>query len=172
MGMAGECTPGHVVIRDREALADALGGAAGTNGLVAVVDEDAESWLGDHHQLTATTDSVGIVSIGERVRSTAAASPQQTATLPDVSGVSDASEIGEIGRLTADYISKFADQGATPVVVFDAVDAVVDAAGVEATFRVLHLLGARTTGVGGRLVTVLPESLQRDEAETLAALAD
>lgn len=172
MGMAGECTPGHEIVRDRSNLATVLGSAGGRSGLVAVIDGDVDSWLGTNHSLTDNADAVSVVSVGESVRSTAAAEPTQTTPLPDVIGVSDATDLGTLGRNVSDYISTYASQGKQPVVVFDAIEPLLEAAGLEAAFRVLHLLSARTDAENGRFITVLPESMKRDEAETLAALAD
>lgn len=171
MGMAGECKPEHVVLRDGAELATALGGAGGRNGLVAVVDGDAETWLGQNRQLTADASALGVVSIGESVRSTTVEQPGGAA-IPDVSGLSNASDIATLGRLVSEYVDAYSAQGSTPVVLFDATDELVDAVGLETTFRVLHLLSARVTAANGRLVTVLPDTMNRDDANTLAALAD
>lgn len=171
MGMAGECTPGHVMVEDRTELTGALGGAPGRQGLVAVVSGGAESWLGENRLLVEQADAVGVVSVGESVRSTAVDSAGG-APLPHVSGIPDPGDLSTLGRTVSDHLTSFSEQGHTPVVVIDAIDDLVAAAGLEATFRMLHLLGARVEAEGGRVVTVLPDSLQRDEADTIAALAD
>lgn len=171
MGMAGECTPGHVVVRNRTALADALGGAGGRHGLVAVVGDDAEAWLGRHRGLVQGASDVGVVSIGESVRSTTAATGTE-ATVPEVTGVSDATDLAMLGSAVSDYVERFAEQGSRPTIVVDAVDDLVEANGLETTFRALHLLSSRVAAEDGRLLTVLPDSLRQDQAETLAALAD
>lgn len=171
MGMAGECSAGHVVVQESAAVRRALADAGGRRGLVAVVDGGAEDWLGAHRPLVQESDAVSIVSVGEEVRSTMV-DTGSTAPLPQVTGVPDSGALAELGRQTTDYVATVTDQGLEPVVVFDAVGAMVDAAGLESTFRLLHLLGARVRTAGGSMVTVIPSSLSRSDAETLAALAD
>lgn len=171
MGMAGECKPGHVMVRDRTELTGALGGAPGKQGLVAIVNGGAESWLGENRMLVEQADSVGVVSVGESVRSTAVDSGGG-APLPHVSGVPDPTDLSTLGQTVTDHLASLSERGQTPVVVIDAIDELVESAGLESTFRMLHLLGARVESEGGRVVTVLPESLQRDKADTIAALAD
>lgn len=171
MGMAGECTPGHVAIRDRTDLGGAVGGVAGSNGIVAVVDGNAESWLGENRDLTTTSNAVSIVSLGESVRSTTV-DAGTTTPLPDVKGVQDVDDLAALGRHVTETVSMYDEQGLTPIIVFDAVDELVDTVGLEATFRVIHLLSARARSTGGRLVTILPESMPRSDANTIAALAD
>lgn len=174
MGMAGECTPDHEVVRDRSELAATLGGVGGRQGLVAVVGDDAGAWLGTHGPVKEHADEIGVVSLGEQLRSTTAgtANAGSTAPIPDVVGVPDADNLAQVGRTVMDFIERYTEQGVDPVVVVDAVEELVDAVGLEATFRVLHLLSARAEMADGRMVTVIPDSLQADQAETLAALAD
>lgn len=172
MGMAGKCTPGHVMVEDRTEVAAALGGAAGRRGLVAIVNDGAESWLGENRMLVENADAVGVVSVGESVRSTAATDSGSGAPLPHVTGVPEGADLATLGRTVAEQLASYAEQGYTPDVVFAAVGDLVETAGLEATFRMLHLLGARVEADGGRVVTVIPDTLQRDKADTLTALAD
>lgn len=169
MGTTGGSTTGHEVVQGSSDLAGIVGGA-GRSGLVAVTDGDADSWLGQHQTLVTQASSVSIVSLGEQVRSTTADTAGGPA-IPDVRGVSNAGDIATLGRHVTEAISNFEAQGLTPVVVLDAVEPLVEATGLEATFRVIHLLSARARGANGRLVTVLPDTLDENAAETLATLA-
>jgi|GEM_PF-3220120 len=171
MGMTGECAPRHTVVRDRMDLSSVLGGAGDRTGLVAVVGGDAEEWLESFGHLVRTANSVGIVSLGESVRSTTVETGGDT-PLPQLSGIADPGDVGALGKTVAHHVSTYRSQGLTPVVLVDAVDELVDAAGLEVAFRVLHLLSAHANAAGGRLVTVLPETMDRQAADTLAALAD
>lgn len=171
MGMTGECARGHAVVRDRMDLASVLGGAGDRTGLVAVVGGGAEAWLDEFGQHVGNASSVGIVSLGESVRSTTVELGSDT-PLPQLAGIANPSDVGALGKTVADQVSTYRSQGLTPVVLVDAVEELVDAAGLEVAFRVLHLFAAHTSRAGGRLVTVLPETMDRQTADTLAVLAD
>jgi hypothetical protein len=136
-----------------------------------VVDGDADTWLRSHRRLAENAQGIAVVSLGEQVRSTTTASGP-TNPLPDVRGVANAGDLANLGRHVTETIADFEAQGLTPVVVVDAVEALIDATSLEATFRVVHLLSARTRRADGRVVTVLPETLPREAIDTLGALAD
>lgn len=170
--MPGECIPGHEVVRDPADLASALGGAGGQRGVVAVIDGEAESWLDEHGGIVANAGPVGVVSLGDTVRSTSTDTGSSGRPLLHVSGVDDPADVSALGRAVAEHVRTSTARGHAPVVVFDAVEPVVEAAGLEATFRLIHLLSALSAREGGRLVTVVPPSLDRDAADTLAALAN
>lgn len=171
MGMTGGCTPGHVVVRDATELTGSVAAGGGRTGLVAVVDGDADAWLGSNRTVVGDADAVGVVSLGESVRSTATEAGQEM-SIPELTGIPDVGDLAALGRVVSDTLASYESRGLTPVVVFDAVETLLEATSLEATFRVLHLVSARTRLAGGSVVTVLPETMRQDAVDTLSALAD
>lgn len=144
---------------------------------------DAETWL---ERWGMDRERAVAVSVGETTRSAAVAtSTESTPAGATVDGrstgvstqvdagvvetVPSERAVGEVGATVHAYLDEWAAHG--PTVYVDALEDVVDATDAEVAFRFLHVLVARATETGGRVVVSLDADAVPDHVpETFAPL--
>lgn len=143
--------------------------------VVVSYDQTIEDWLTAHHE-TPLTD-MAFVSVGEAVRSTTATTPTDTPAPPlpmepHLRGVSDATDLTDLGLTITAQLREFAETGEEIVLCFDSLSTLIETVSMQCAFHFLHIL---TTLTRAREVTAhyhYDPTIPTQDLETLRPLFD
>ncbi|MDZ7702015.1 MAG: hypothetical protein U5J98_08055 [Halobacteriales archaeon] len=110
-------------------------------------DDKIDAWRADVGELPS---HAGVISVGERSRSAAAASsPAGPGSTPvSVDTVADPSDLTGIAMAVGAYMDAWADTDRTPVVCFDSITSMLFHADQDRVFRFLHSTTGRLRELG------------------------
>lgn len=148
---------------------------AAPQAVVVSYAQSIEDWLSNHQR--SALKSVAFVSVGETVRSTAAATPLAPPTVPDrepiIEGVADPADLTSLGLTVQSQLKEFHESGRGELVVcLDALPALVGAVSLRRAFRFLHLLTALIDRYDATAYYHATPELAPETLETLRPLFD
>lgn len=141
--------------------------AVDADSLVVLAFRDHENWL-DAVYSDPDGGPDALVCAGEMLRSAAATVATEDDSGPTVVDIPAADELGQIAVETVDAIDACRDTTTDIAVIVDGLDVLLDAVGVESTFRLVHVLRGYLRG-GHDTLTVFLDSDAVD-AETRLVL--
>lgn len=145
--------------------------------VVVSYEQSVEDWLADTQH--SALDSVAFVSVGEAVRSTAAATPPDTMDSVGIDervridGVGDPTDLTALGLTIQSHLNAFQEEGSDEVVVcFDSLSALVETVSLRQAFRFLHILMTLISAYDATAHYHYDGSLTTRELATLRPLFD
>lgn len=138
--------------RGGRSFTDLIQSQAGSiQALVVTAEQSVEDWLATHQGAGELVEELVVVSVGDGVRSTAAAQPGTTTTpTPDplpgepvIEFVPDTENLSELGVTINAHLSEtptYGSEQTQTVLYLDSVSALLEASDTETVFRFLHVL--------------------------------
>lgn len=160
----------------RECAATAT--SASTKQIVVTVERSADEWLADHQRHGALPENVVVVSAGEDVRSTTAASSGTITSPPEPIGgpvidTAPTEDLSALGVVLSQHIQRIdADSAGTKPdvrVCIDSLSGLLDANDTEFVFRFLHLITRQVESVGATAHYHI--DTEKHDPQTIATLA-
>lgn len=160
------------LIADAEERPPTNNDAIDADSLVVVAFHNHEDWLD-----TVYSDPGGgpdaLVCAGEMIRSAAATVATEDETGPTVVDIPSATDVGQIAVEVVDIVDAARETADDIAVVIDGLDVLIDAAGVETTFRLVHVLSGYLRGGADTLTVYLdPTTVDLDTRLVLDPLFD
>lgn len=166
--------PEHVstLVADAEQRPPMNADAVDADSLVVVAFRNHEDWL-DAVYSDPDGGPDALVCAGEMLRSAAATVATEDDTGPTVVDIPAADDLGRIAVEAVDAVDACRDTGTDIAVIVDGLEVLIDAVGVESTFRLVHVLrGYLRSGMDTLTIYLDPSDVDTETRLVLDPLFD